>query len=146
MDSPGALIAGFERCFSCVLPLLVMICLLSPLTAAAEATPTPEPEEHVFVLKEYRYVADQGGEDDLTGLMLCKNRCHALSVDYLNYTTPGGWYLQRVAVAKQVAVNLDNPFLQGKCICVADEFVVKVNDLYMVKPEPYKAPEKPTHN
>ena len=130
------MITGIVRCIYGVLPVLLTVCLTLPAVAEDQA---PEPEEHVLVLKEYRYVAVPGGGDELTGFMLCKNRCHALSVDYLNYTTPGGWYLQRVADNKEVTVDLDNPFMKGQCVCVADEFVVKVNDLYMVKPQSSKA-------
>jgi len=117
--------------------VLLTVCLLlfPPLASMAEKTPTPE--EHVFVLKDYSYIAKPGesGDDLLTGFVLCKTRCYALSVDYLTYTSPGGWYLQQVAVAREMIVDLDHPFKDGQCLCVADEFIVKVNDLYMVKPK-----------
>lgn len=116
---------------ACSALVLLLICFLIPLHAFGEIKPVPE--EHVFVLKEYRYVPGQEGGDKLTGLMLCKTRCYALSVDYLTYTIPGGWYLQKIADARDVTVELNNPFMDGQCVCVADEFVLKVNDLYMVK-------------
>lgn len=118
-----------------VLLLTVCLLLLPPLASATEEAPTPE--EHVFVLKDYKYVAepDESGDDQLTGLVLCKTRCYALSVDYLTYTSPGGWYMQKVAATREMTVDLNHPFKEGQCLCVVDEYIVKVNDLYMVKPK-----------
>lgn len=90
-------------------------------------------EEHIYLVKSYRYLENSGAGDPDTGLSLCGTRCNSMSADYLNYTSPGGWRLILVARDKEITVPLNNPFVQGTCACVVDEYLVKVNDLYMSK-------------
>jgi len=113
----------------------LLVSIFAPLcTAAAEDAPAAEDEMvKVFIVSEYRYEPGPSGGDLDIGQSLCGTRCNALSVDYLNYVAPGGWRLIKIAGNQQLLVNLNNPFLDGKCICVGDEYQVKVNDLYMSK-------------
>ena len=39
----------------------------------------------------------------------------------------------KVSDKQELVVDLDNPFLSGKCICIAEEYMIKINDLYMSK-------------
>lgn len=89
--------------------------------------------EYVFISKGYRYEPVSPEENSDVGLFLCGTRCNALSVDYLNITSPGGWRMMRVTKDKEITVDLTKMSIKGKCICVADEYVVKVNDFYMSK-------------
>jgi hypothetical protein len=96
--------------------------------AAAE-----EQHERIFLVNEYRYEPGTAGDNADTGQALCGTRCNALSVDYRNYLGPPGWRIIRIAKNKEVTVDLNNPYLDGSCICVADEYIVRVNKLYMTK-------------
>lgn len=119
---------------SCLFFILVSFFL--PLcVVAAEDEPEPQAEiANVFIVSEYRFESGAaGGGDPDIGQSLCGTRCNALSVDYLNYVTPGGWRMIKVADKRELIIELGNPFLNGKCICVADEYQIKVNDLYMSK-------------
>ncbi len=100
---------------------------------AQEAAKTKPEVEYVYVSKGYRYDPVDATEDADAGLFLCGTRCNALSVDYLNITTPGGWRMLRVAKDHEVSIDLKKMGIKGNCICIADQYVVKVNDLYMSK-------------
>jgi hypothetical protein len=127
--------------------LLLLACLFFSLDisvadevpAAEDTVPTNDTpatdnnKEIIYIVNEYRYEPGESGGDHDIGQALCGTRCNALSVDYLNYLKPPGWRIIRTASNKEVTVDLDNPFLDGRCICVADEYVVKVNKLYMTK-------------
>jgi len=90
--------------------------------------------DRFFMVTEYRYdPGDTGGDPD-TGHALCGTRCNALSVDYRNFIEPGGWRFIKVARNLEVTLPIGNPFLGGKCICTADEYVVKVNDFNQYRP------------
>jgi len=113
----------------------LLVSFFLPLCAAA-ADDAPAAQDEmvtVFIVNEYRYEPGASGGDPDIGQSLCGTRCNALSVDYLNYVTPGGWRMIKIAGNRELVVELNNPFLDGKCICVADEYQVKVNDLYMSK-------------
>jgi hypothetical protein len=90
-------------------------------------------KEIIYIVNAYRYEPDSSGKDSDIGQALCGTRCNALSVDYQNYLKPPGWRIIRTASNKEVAVDLNNPFIDGRCICIADEYIVRVNELYMVK-------------
>jgi hypothetical protein len=90
-------------------------------------------KEIIYIVKEYRYEpGDSGGDHDI-GQALCGTRCNALSVDYQNYLKPPGWRMIKIAGDRELSVALNNPFIGGTCICVADEYLIKVNNLYMSK-------------
>jgi hypothetical protein len=113
--------------------LLVPFFLPLHATAAEDAPAAQDEMVRVFIVTEYRYdPCDSGGDPDI-GQSLCGTRCNALSVDYLNYVMPGGWRMIKVAGGREMVVELNNPFMGGKCICIADEYQVKVHDLYMSK-------------
>ncbi|RJQ67141.1 MAG: hypothetical protein C4519_24565 [Desulfobacteraceae bacterium] len=114
---------------------LLLVPFLLPLSAAA-AEDTPAAQEEmvtVFIVSEYRYEPGETGGDPDIGQSLCGTRCNALSVDYLNYVMPGGWRMIKISGNQEIVVDLNNPFMGGKCICVVDEYRVKVHDLYMSK-------------
>jgi hypothetical protein len=108
-------------------PLLLFIFATLPLAAAGQEPPVPE--EHFFIVKNYRYAPGAGQTNAEAGQSLCGVRCNALSLDYLNITEPGGWRLIRVAMDRELTVPLKNPFLGGDCICIADEYVLKLDEL-----------------
>ncbi len=84
--------------------------------------------EHVFIVNDARYEPGDSGGDPDTGHALCGTRCNALSVDYRNFIDPGGWRFVKIADNRDLNLDLDNPFLEGQCVCTVDEYVVLVND------------------
>ena len=102
---------------------LLLAGMLSILMVAAAAG-----EERIFIVKDYRYLPGKTG-DATNGQSLCGTRCNALSTDYLNYTEPGGWRLIKVADDREVLLDLNNPFMDGQCVCVADEYEVRLDEL-----------------
>jgi len=98
-----------------------------------ETAPGGRAEEHVFLTKGYRYDPAGPNEDKDLGLFLCGTRCNALSVDYLNITSPGGWRMIRVAKDREKVISLKNMGLDGSCVCTGDDYLVKINDIYMSK-------------
>lgn len=107
---------------------LLAVSLLS-LTAAASAEEQKQSEK-VYIVNDYRYLPANDTDDRDTGLSLCGTQCNALTTDYLNITEVGGWQLMKGAVNKEVTVELNNPFIKGQCICIADEYLVKIDDRY----------------
>ena len=108
-------------------PVFFLIFASLPLAAVAQ-----EPSaagERFYIVKDHRYVAGDASDNPDMGHSLCGTRCSALSVDYLNYTEPGGWRLIKVAADRELTVELNNPFMGGKCICVADEYELKLDEL-----------------
>jgi len=108
--------------------LMLFIASLLPLSVHAQSA---QGEDHrVIIVKDYRY---EPGEhvpaNPEAGQSLCGTRCNALSADYLNYTEPGGWRLIKVVSDRELTVELNNPFMSGHCICIADEYEVKIDDL-----------------
>jgi len=102
--------------------LLVLAGLLTlPLAAAAEET-----GQKVYLVKDYRYEPGGSTGDPEVGQSLCGTRCNALSSDYLNFIEPGGWRMVKVASDSEVVLDLGNPFMQGECVCLADEYLVKL--------------------
>jgi hypothetical protein len=98
--------------------------LLVPFSAGAEGRKglLPADGDTLFVVQEYRYDPGHADGNREIGLSLCGTRCNGLSDNFDDYTMPGGWRLIRVAENQERTVDLDNPFLQGKCICVGDEY------------------------
>lgn len=107
--------------------LLIAITLLLVLTAAEAAQEQPPPET-IYIVNDYRYVPATSADDQEIGHSLCGTRCNALSSSYKNILEPGGWSLVRTGINKEVIVELKSPFLGGQCICLADEYSVKVTD------------------
>ncbi len=109
--------------------LLIAIALLVTAgTAGAAQEMKGIDGERVFIVSGYRFEPGPSGGDEDTGHALCGIRCNALSIDYRNIIDPGGWRFIKVATDKDVRVDLDNPFMDGHCVCTVDEFVVQIND------------------
>jgi hypothetical protein len=109
--------------------LIICLTLLSLFSGAGGAMEVKGIDgERVFIVNDYRYDPGNSGGDPDTGHALCGTRCNALSVDYRNFIEPGGWRFIKVASNREVALDLGNPFFDGKCLCIADEYVVRIND------------------
>lgn len=84
-----------------------------------------ESGDKVYLVKDYRYQPGHSQGDPEVGQSLCGTRCNALSSDYLNFIEPGGWRMVKIASNQEVVLELKNPFMQGDCVCLADEYLVK---------------------
>lgn len=105
---------------------MVFAAVLSlPVAVAAANT-----EVRLYIVTDYRYVPEKGKRSDpILGQSLCGTRCNAIATDYLNVVEPGGWRLIKVAANRELTVPLNNPFVGGQCVCITDEFVVRVDHL-----------------
>lgn len=106
--------------------LLFVVCIL-PLSAGAQDDPALA--DRIYIVTDYRYVAEGQKEASDIGQSLCGTRCNTLSADYLNYLEPGGWRLIKVTSNKELNIDLSNPFKTGKCICTADEYIAIIDNL-----------------
>ncbi|MBI5848237.1 MAG: hypothetical protein HZB31_09875 [Nitrospirae bacterium] len=125
MSSPLSAISAQLSAIS----LLMAITLLLVLTAAEAAQGQQTPEK-VYVVNDYRYIPTSASDDKDTGLSLCGTRCNALTTDYLNITEVGGWQLMKGVVNRELTLELNSPFLKGQCICIGDEYEVRIDDRY----------------
>jgi len=101
--------------------------LLALPAAAAE-------EERLFFADGYRYEPVGAAVDQATadiGLALCGTRCNALSANHDAYLMTMNWRLTKVAGVTERVVPLDNPFLDGRCVCTGEEFRV---EFYFYRP------------
>lgn len=114
------------RRFLPVLPLTLLVSPLLPGNFVPTQAFAAGTDERIYVVTDYRYVSGAHGESAESGISLCGTRCNAISTNYLNIIEPGGWRLIRVAAGRELNVELKNPFMTGSCICVADEYAVKV--------------------
>lgn len=94
------------------------------------ASDLPAREVTVFLVTGYDYQVGPSGENPPIGRSLCATRCNAFSSDHQNYTDAGGWRMIKTASAEKITVELNNPFLDGSCVCTADRYKVIVNELY----------------
>lgn len=79
--------------------------------------------EVAYMVREYRYEPPAGESGNLEiGQSLCGTRCNALSARFESYIKPRGWRLIKTAGDVELAVELDNPFLKGRCLCLGDEY------------------------
>ena len=81
--------------------------------------------ERVFLTYGYRYQPATEPPDEATadiGLALCGTRCNALSGIYESYLMSPGWRMVQVEGVNERVVDLDNPFLDGKCVCTGEEY------------------------
>lgn len=112
-------------------PMLMIWCaafalmLPFPLLAAEEMAPG---EQQAWVVNDYRYVPGSSQDNSDIGLSLCSTRCNAMTTDFRNIIDPGDWRYIRVAENRELKVELNNAFIDGYCICVADEYLVKLNE------------------
>lgn len=103
----------------------LLITAFLPLADSPAAAETPET---IYIVNDYRYVTASAADDQETGHSLCGTRCNTLSSNIKNIQEPGGWSLVRIGIHKEITVELKSPFLGGQCVCVADEYSVKVTD------------------
>jgi len=117
---------------TCKLTALCLFTLLlcSPCIAFGQETEAPlrPGEQQAWVVNDYRYVPGSEKDDENTGLSLCSTRCNAMTLDYRTVVDPGGYRLIRVAENRELKVELNNPYIGGHCICVADEYKVLINE------------------
>jgi len=108
----------------------LMTITLVPLTTLAlePQLPTDAGEQQAWIVNDYRYEQGSPQDDPDMGLYLCGTRCNAMTSDYRNVIDPGGWELIRVAENKELIVELNNKLIGGHCICIADEYIVKVSE------------------
>ncbi|MBE0595969.1 MAG: hypothetical protein IH614_01720 [Desulfuromonadales bacterium] len=100
--------------------------LLGSLLLALPATAPGE--ERIFFAAGYRYEPIGEAVDEATadvGLALCGTRCNALSATYDSYLMTMNWRLTKVGGVTERVVALDNPFLDGRCVCTGEEFRVE---------------------
>jgi len=108
---------------------LLLILLLPHAAAAEDLTQNGQgAEEKIYIVNGYRYVPASATDDREIGLSLCGTRCNALSTDHRNISEPMGWQMSRSATNKELIVELNSQFIGGHCICVADEYLVTIND------------------
>ena len=114
---------NFEQPFL-IHSLLITAFITLPLTASAEDAPQSgrAAEEQIYIVSEYRYVPANAADDQETGHTLCGSRCNALSANLLNYAEAGGWRLTKIDSNRELPVALNNPFISGSCVCMADEY------------------------
>ena len=115
--------------------LALIVLLLLTLWTPAGAKDNRAERKNLYVLKNYSFLPAGKTAHEGLGASLCGTRCSSLAMDYLTFTTPPGYYLQKIADNKTITVDLDNPYLKGQCACEVDEYVLKINDLYMVTPK-----------
>lgn len=108
-----------------LLPLLVLFLLL----ASAEGLLAATAGQKLYIVTDYRYLPGKAKSDPVMGQSLCGTRCNALSTNYLNIVEPGGWRLIKISDGRALTVPLNNPFMDGDCICVVDEYTVMVDRL-----------------
>ncbi len=106
---------------------IAAICLW-PSWLLADDNPPAEAQQ-AWLIKDYRYVPASDKDNPDTGLALCGTRCNAMTTDYRNVIDPGGYRYIRIAEDRELVIQLDNPFIGGHCVCVADEYVIRINDL-----------------
>ena len=121
----------YSRTLSNCKLVLVLLLLIAGLWSSfsAYAAEVPEREVTAFLVTGYAYEAGPSGDVPKIARSLCATRCNAFSSDYLNYTEAGGWRMTRVATSEKIRVELNNPFLDGNCLCTADRYKVVVNEL-----------------
>ena len=108
--------------------LWLLAATLLPMSATAQEADISEGQQ-MWIVNDYSYVPGSDQDDPVTGLSLCGTRCNAMTTDDRNILHSRGWRLIRVAQDKEVTVPLNNPFIGGHCICIADEYLVKLNEL-----------------
>lgn len=127
-----------RQCFAMTLVLLALALAGTPQAASAGQ----DDSKMAFMVSDYRYEPAEGAtvNPDI-GLALCGTRCNALSGDFASYIKPGGWKMVKIAAKVEKRVELNNPFLAGKCLCVGDEYKITWYDpgTYMGRPDAQRA-------
>ncbi len=117
--------------------------LLACSLASSSAAQTPET---IYIVNDYRYVPANATDDQEIGLSLCGTRCNALSTDFRNILEPMGYQMIKGAANQELTVQLNSPFIKGHCICIADEFIVKIDNRNSVENRRPRVQEKSAVN
>ncbi len=126
------------------LAALLFACTLAACTlASSSAAQTPET---IYIVNDYRYVPANATDDQEIGLSLCGTRCNALSTDFRNIMEPMGYQMIKGAANQELTVQLNSPFIKGHCICIADEFIVKIDNRNSVENRRPRVQEKSAVN
>ncbi len=113
-----------------LLSSLVLFVSLFFLSATfAQAAKTPERVVTAFLVTAYDYDPGGSGSDIDMGRSICATQCNAFSTDYLNYSEAGGWRIIKTASQEQLRLEIKNPFLEGDCLCTADRYEIRINEL-----------------
>ena len=78
----------------------------------------------LFVAKEYAFDVSSNPNAPEIVHSLCASRCNAISGNIYNYLQPGAASLIKLESDKKVIVDIDNPFVSGKCVCTGDYYLV----------------------
>ncbi|MBI5076284.1 MAG: hypothetical protein HZB62_14115 [Nitrospirae bacterium] len=103
-----------------------MACSL--LACSPAAVSAAHAAETIYLVNDYRYVPANAADDRDIGHSLCGTRCNALATNFSNIMEPGGWSVVKIGSNKEITVELNSPFLGGQCICLVDEYSVKITD------------------
>ena len=103
--------------------LVVLLAILTSMAWAAEP-------RMIFVTEEYSFDYQSNPQAPEVARALCGTRCNALSGNYDSYLSPGSWRLIQVGRNVKKVVDLDNPFIAGKCICIGDLYRVGEENVF----------------
>jgi len=123
---------------------LFLLFLATPRAFAEKNLPTGElrpGDQQSWIVNDYRYEPGSDKDDANLGLSMCGTRCNAMSLDYRTVIDPGGYRLIRVAENREIEVDLNNPYIGGRCICIADEYIVRLNEFN--RPKQVQTPPEP---
>jgi len=87
-------------------------------------------QETIFVTEEYSFDYQSNPQAPEIAQALCGTRCNALSGNYDSYQSPGGWRMIQIGRDVKKVIDLDNPFIPGKCICIGDLYKVGKEDVF----------------
>lgn len=102
--------------------LLLIFADVSVVVADNGVTGTP-----AYIVLDYRYDSLGSNGSPETGHTLCATRCNSLSFDYADYIMADAREIKKIAAGRELEITLENPFLQGRCFCLVDEYVITPN-------------------
>ncbi len=112
-----------------LLSLVLFVSLFFLSATFAQATESPERVVTAFLVTAYDYDPGASGGDIEMGRSICATQCNAFSTDYLNYSEAGGWRIIKMASQEQLRLEIKNPFMDGDCLCTADRYEIRINEL-----------------
>jgi len=113
---------------------LGLVTVLVLLISSGVAWAAERSGEKFYIVNDYRYQSETDTQNAVIGQSVCGSRCNALTSNYLNYTVPGGWRVIKTASNLELKIQLDQPRIGGECICIADEYLVIVDELNNKQP------------
>ena len=122
--------------------LTVFTLLLMVWVSAAMAAKEPRAKPvTIFVTEKYAFDYQSNPEAPKIAQALCGTRCNALSGNYDSYKVPGGWRLIQIGMNVEKIVDLDSPFVHGKCICTGELYQVSDEHTLIENPRKYLLPD-----